>query len=79
MTAAAATIKGVVVRLRIRKLVTVQHNSKDRRRSMIALTNAGCRVAEEAGAVAHQITMETLAPLKRGEQRQIVRLLQTII
>src|SRR5207344_1975421 len=34
----AATIKGVVDRLRIRKLVTVEDNPKDRRRSMIALT-----------------------------------------
>jgi MarR family transcriptional regulator, lower aerobic nicotinate degradation pathway regulator len=75
----AATIKGVVDRLRIRKLVTVQDNPKDRRRSMIALTRAGRRVAEEAVAVAHQITAETLVPLKRVEQRQVVRLLQKLI
>ena len=75
----AATIKGVVDRLRIRKLVTVQDNPKDRRRSMIALTRAGRRVAEEAVAVAHQITAETLVPLKRTEQRQVVRLLQKLI
>src|SRR6476619_5715292 len=75
----AATIKGVVDRLRIRKLVTVENNPKDRRRSMIALTRAGRRVAEEAVAVAHQITAETLIPLKRAEQRQIVRLLQKLI
>ena len=75
----AATIKGVVDRLRIRKLVTVADNPKDRRRSMIALTRAGRRVAEEAVAVAHQITAETLVPLKRAEQRQVVRLLQKLI
>ena len=75
----AATIKGVVDRLRIRKLVTVQDNPKDRRRSMIALTRAGRRVAEEAVAVAHLITAETLVPLKQAEQRQVVRLLQKLI
>ena len=75
----AATIKGVVDRLRIRKLVTVEDNPKDRRRSMIALTRTGRRVAEEAVAVAHQITAETLVPLKRAEQRQVVRLLQKLI
>jgi DNA-binding MarR family transcriptional regulator len=75
----AATIKGVVDRLRIRKLVTVEDNPKDRRRSMIALTRTGHRVAEEAVAVAHQITAETLVPLKRAEQRQVVRLLQKLI
>jgi DNA-binding MarR family transcriptional regulator len=75
----AATIKGVVDRLVIRKLVTLHDNPKDRRRSMIALTKAGRRIAEEAIAVAHQITSETLIPLKRVQQRQIVRLLKKMI
>ena len=75
----AATIKGVIDRLRMRKLVTVQENPKDRRRSMIALTRAGSRVAEKAVGVAHRITAETLTPLRRAEQRQIVRLLQKMI
>ncbi len=44
----AATIKGVVDRLRMRKLVTVQFNPKDRRRSMVAATRNGHRVANEA-------------------------------
>ena len=75
----AATIKGVIDRLRIRKFVTIQENPKDRRRSMIALTRAGARVAEKAVGVAHRITAETLAPLRRVEQRQVVRLLQKMI
>src|SRR5688500_12146607 len=75
----AATIKGVIDRLRARKLVTIQENPKDRRRSMIALTRAGARVAEKAVGVARRITAETLAPLRRAEQRQIVRLLQKMI
>ena len=49
----AATIKGVIDRLRIRKMSwKVQDNPKDRRRSMIALSKNGRRVAEEAIAVA---------------------------
>ncbi len=75
----AATIKGVIDRLRIRKMVTVQDNPKDRRRSMIALSKNGRRVAEEAIAVAHQITSETLGPLNKAEKRQVVRLLQKMI
>ena len=75
----AATIKGVVDRLRIRKLVTVQSNPKDRRRSIIALTRTGRRVAGQAIAIAHQITADTLAPLSRVEQRRVVRLLQKMI
>jgi MarR family transcriptional regulator, lower aerobic nicotinate degradation pathway regulator len=75
----AATIKGVVDRLRIRKLVTLDGDPTDRRRSMISLTRAGRRVAEKAVAVAHRITAETLVPLKRTEQRQVVRLLKKMI
>jgi DNA-binding MarR family transcriptional regulator len=75
----AATIKGVIDRLRARKLVTIQENPKDRRRSMIALTRAGARVAEKAVGVARRITAETLNPLRRTEQKQIVRLLQKMI
>ena len=75
----AATIKGVVDRLRIRKLVTLEGDPNDRRRSMISLTRAGRRVAEKAVAVAHRITAETLVPLKRPEQRQVVRLLKKLI
>jgi DNA-binding MarR family transcriptional regulator len=75
----AATIKGVIDRLRARKLVTIQENPKDRRRSMIALTRAGARVAEKAVGVARRITAETLIPLRRTEQKQIVRLLQKMI
>ena len=75
----AATIKGVVDRLRIRKLLALDGDPTDRRRSMISLTRAGRRVAEKAVAVAHRITAETLIPLKRTEQRQVVRLLKKMI
>jgi DNA-binding MarR family transcriptional regulator len=75
----ANTVKGVVDRLRMRNLVTIEINPKDRRRSMIAATKEGYRVAKEATALAHQITRATLAPLRPLEQRQIVRLLQKMI
>lgn len=75
----AATIKGVVDRLRMRKLVTIQVNPKDRRHSMVAVTRSGYRIANEAIKRAHRITRKTLAPLKPMEQRQIIRLLQKMI
>jgi DNA-binding MarR family transcriptional regulator len=74
-----ATIKGVIDRLRRRKLVTIQVSPKDRRRSMIALTDNGRRVVREAIVLAHRITAETLACLKPPEQREVVRLLQKMI
>src|SRR5688572_1972692 len=75
----AATIKGVIDRLRARKLVMIEGNPEDRRRSMIATTNTGRRIAAEAIAMAHKITKETIAPLGPGERRQILRLLQKLI
>jgi len=75
----AATIKGVIDRLRLRKLVTVQLNPKDRRRSMVALTKNGHRITNKAITLAHRNTTATLVPLKPPEQRQIVRLLRKMI
>ena len=75
----AATIKGVIDRLRVRKFVMIEGNPKDRRRSMIAVTKNGRRVAAKAIAMAHRITKETIKPLKPTEQRQIVRLLRKLI
>jgi DNA-binding MarR family transcriptional regulator len=74
-----ATIKGVIDRLRRRRLVAIEASPQDRRRSMIVLTDSGRRVAREAIALAHRITKETLAPLKPLEQRQIVRLLRKML
>ena len=75
----AATIKGVVDRLRMRNLVTIQVHPDDRRRSMVAITKSGHRIASEAIKRARRITKKTLVPLKPQEQRQIVRLLQKLI
>jgi MarR family transcriptional regulator, lower aerobic nicotinate degradation pathway regulator len=74
----AATIKGVIDRLRVRRLVTSQSDPKDKRRRSVALTETGRRVAEAAVAVAGQITAKTLAPLTQEEQRTIVRLLKKL-
>jgi MarR family transcriptional regulator, lower aerobic nicotinate degradation pathway regulator len=72
----AATTKGVVDRLRMRGIVTIEVNPRDRRHSMVALTKVGAKIARQSIDRAHQITTKTLAPLKRNEQRAIVQLLQ---
>ena len=74
----AATIKGVIDRLRARRLVTTQDDPRDKRRRAIALTETGRRTAEAAVAVAGDITAKTLAPLTQEEQRTIVRLLKKL-
>jgi MarR family transcriptional regulator, lower aerobic nicotinate degradation pathway regulator len=74
----AATIKGVIDRLKARRLVTSQGDPQDKRRRAIALTDTGRRVAESAVDVAGDITTKTLAPLTQEEQRAIVRLLKKL-
>ena len=74
----AATIKGVVDRLRARGLVATADDANDRRRRAVALTPAGRRITEAAIVVAAQITAQTLAPLSLQEQRAVVRLLKKL-
>lgn len=74
----AATIKGVVDRLRLRRFVTTQSDPRDRRRRAIALTETGRRVAETAVSIAAKITADTLAPLTPEERREAARLLKKL-
>ena len=74
----AATIKGVVDRLQLRRFVTTQSDPRDRRRRAIALTENGRQVAERAVAIAGRITADTLAPLTAEERREIARLLRKL-
>jgi len=74
----AATIKGVVDRLRGRGFVATGHDPSDRRRRAVMLTAAGRRVTESAMAAAAGITAATLAPLAASEQRTVVRLLKKL-
>lgn len=74
----AATIKGVVDRLSLRRLVTVVNDPTDRRRRAVELTSRGREITEEALKVASEITAATLAPLSPEEQLQLARLLKRI-
>lgn len=74
----AATIKGVVDRLKMRKLITTQADPGDRRRRAITLTDRGRALTMRAIEIASGITAQTLVPLTAGEQRTIVRLLKKL-
>ena len=74
----AATIKGVIDRLKARRLVTTQSDRQDKRRRAVTLTEAGRRVAQAAVGLAGDITSKTLAPLTPEEQRTVVRLLKKL-
>ncbi|HHI82556.1 MAG TPA: MarR family transcriptional regulator [Rhizobiales bacterium] len=73
-----ATIKGVCDRLQRRGLVEAHRDEGDRRRIQLNLTAAGRELASGTIANAVRITSETLRPLTRSEQKELLRLLDKI-
>ena len=71
----AATVKGVIDRLRARGLVELAPHGADKRRLVVSLTAEGRAAVEKLIPLARQITAETLAPLTRQEAATLMRLL----
>lgn len=74
----AATIKGVVDRLRARGFVLTADDPLDRRRRAVGLSERGRAVADEAILVAREITEATLEPLDEHERAEVLRLLRKL-
>lgn len=75
----AATIKGVVDRLRRQGLIETTDDPDDRRRLTVALSAAGQRLIDRVRPVAHDITARTLASLSPDEQDALQALLLRLI
>ncbi len=73
-----STINGVVKRLHQRGLVQKFPAPEDNRLHMLSLTEEGQRVHDRVLPLAIEITRMTLAPLSRGEQQTLLRLLRKI-
>ncbi|QFU17725.1 MarR family winged helix-turn-helix transcriptional regulator [Microvirga thermotolerans] len=73
-----ATIKGVVDRLTKRGLTRTMEDPTDRRRLLIALTEAGRETVQRAEPNARRISEETLAPLTPAEQDVFLELLRKL-
>ena len=73
-----ATIKGVVDRLKARRLVVTTLDSTDRRRMLIDLTATGHEVVIEAQRAGTTITERTLETLSPRERASLLRLLAKI-
>jgi DNA-binding MarR family transcriptional regulator len=71
----AATIKGVIDRLRGRGLVELRTHEEDRRRVLVSLTPAGGEALARLVPAAHAVTEETLSPLSAREAATLMRLL----
>ncbi|MFV0512733.1 MAG: MarR family winged helix-turn-helix transcriptional regulator [Jhaorihella sp.] len=75
----AATIKGVVDRLRRRGLVVSAPDPGDQRRVQLAPTPAGRTVFEGLADKAQQLSRDTLAPLSGPERRTFLALLARLL
>jgi DNA-binding MarR family transcriptional regulator len=71
----AATIKGVIDRLKARGLVALSEHKEDRRRLVVSLSDDGRALIERLLPLAERITAETLAPLNARETATFLRLL----
>lgn len=74
----AATIKGVIDRLKARGLVALTRHEEDRRRLVVSLTPGGRDAVEGFLPVAHRVSEETVARLTARERATLMRLLAKI-
>lgn len=74
----AATIKGVIDRLKARGLVDLTKHEVDKRRLLVNLTAEGRDAIERLIPLAHAITQETLAPLSAKEAATFMKLLSKL-
>lgn len=71
-----ATIRGIVERLKARKLITVAHDASDRRKVVISLTAQGSKLLAEMVPFAGRITEETFGELNQAERVAMTYLLR---
>jgi DNA-binding MarR family transcriptional regulator len=71
----AATVKGVIDRLKARGLVALSRHEVDKRRLLVNLTAEGRDAVERLIPLARRITSETLAPLSAKDSAVFMRLL----
>lgn len=74
----AATVKGVIDRLKARGLVALDSHKDDKRRIVVSLTEEGRQTIEKLLPLAEAITAETLAPLNSRDAATLMRLLSKL-
>ncbi|WP_397475955.1 MarR family winged helix-turn-helix transcriptional regulator [Pusillimonas sp.] len=70
-----ATIRGVIDRLKARKLVSVRHDEIDRRKVLVSLTETGERLVESMVPFALDITEKTFEGFNPAERMGMLYLL----
>ena len=75
----AATVKGVIDRLKNRGIIRAWTTVDDRRSRTVTLTAKGRQLFEKTVPYALEITSETLKPLNAKEQAVLTSLLKRLI
>ncbi|NLZ09991.1 MAG: winged helix-turn-helix transcriptional regulator [Alcaligenaceae bacterium] len=71
-----ATVRGVIDRLKVRKLIGVRHDEADRRKVLVSLMPAGLALVQSMVPFAFEITEKTFAGFNPAERLALVYLLQ---
>jgi len=74
----AATIKGVVDRLVGRGLLVTRRDERDKRRTIVDLSQSGRELYTALEKTAHEITKKTLAPLDASNRQTLLSLLKQL-
>ena len=70
-----ATVRGVIDRLKVRKLLGVRHDEADRRKVLVSLLPAGLDLVQSMVPFAFEITEKTFAGFNPAERLAMVYLL----
>jgi MarR family transcriptional regulator, lower aerobic nicotinate degradation pathway regulator len=73
-----ATVKGVVDRLKVKKLIKSRADTDDKRRSLISLSAKGHDLIDALKKDGTRISEITLAPLRNFERKTLINLLMKI-
>lgn len=71
-----STVRGIVERLKWRKLVSVEHEVGDTRRMTVSLTPTGAELIEKTVPFAYEISERTFDGLDAAERKTILTLLR---
>jgi DNA-binding MarR family transcriptional regulator len=71
-----ATVRGIIQRLQLRKLIQTSHDPNDQRKVIVMLTPTGTELVTETIPFAHTISQHTFGNLNEAERVAIIYLLQ---
>jgi DNA-binding MarR family transcriptional regulator len=74
----AATVRGIIERLRARELIELQMNPGDRRKVTVQLTRAGERLVEQVTPTALRISELTMSDMNDAERVAVLYLLRKL-